>query len=359
MEKFCVFCGLKPESKTNEHILPGWLIKLTGDPNRQVKIGHVKSKNFPERKFSFSSFKFPSCNDCNELFGELEKQAKYVVEKLLSNDSLNLGDFYILLEWFDKIRIGLWLAHYYLDKNYYDISPNYHIQQRIGAFDRMLGIYFSEESEERLNFVATELPSFNFAPSCFGLIINHIYFINISSPFLFARRIGFPYPSKTFFLPDHRGFGMSFESGRERLMLPLIRKPFQLKGTYLFQPMFRYQVTNKDLVEYYDIDYVRQLSFDWQKGIGKVILQSTKNFRNVSTERSTDWLPGIRYPCKYLEPRFLLQILQSQIDINNLSPSTDKLSKEQGAYIKNQLALCNRANQAVINQITQGLVAEI
>lgn len=38
-EKFCVFCGKKPKNKTKEHILPKWLIKLTGKPNRQINVG--------------------------------------------------------------------------------------------------------------------------------------------------------------------------------------------------------------------------------------------------------------------------------------------------------------------------------
>lgn len=39
MDKFCVFCGSKPESKNKEHILPQWLLKLTGDPNREIFLG--------------------------------------------------------------------------------------------------------------------------------------------------------------------------------------------------------------------------------------------------------------------------------------------------------------------------------
>jgi hypothetical protein len=38
MDKFCVFCGKKPQSKNREHIIPQWLIALTGDPNRDVYL---------------------------------------------------------------------------------------------------------------------------------------------------------------------------------------------------------------------------------------------------------------------------------------------------------------------------------
>ena len=39
LPKFCVFCGKKPENKNKEHIIPQWLIKLTGDPNRKINLG--------------------------------------------------------------------------------------------------------------------------------------------------------------------------------------------------------------------------------------------------------------------------------------------------------------------------------
>jgi len=32
MDKFCIFCGDKPQSKNLEHIIPQWLLKMTGDP---------------------------------------------------------------------------------------------------------------------------------------------------------------------------------------------------------------------------------------------------------------------------------------------------------------------------------------
>jgi len=33
IDKFCVFCGKCPSAKTNEHILPKWLIVLIGKSN--------------------------------------------------------------------------------------------------------------------------------------------------------------------------------------------------------------------------------------------------------------------------------------------------------------------------------------
>jgi len=41
--KYCVFCGKPPSDKNKEHVLPHWLIKMTGDPNRVVNLGFSKS----------------------------------------------------------------------------------------------------------------------------------------------------------------------------------------------------------------------------------------------------------------------------------------------------------------------------
>lgn len=37
--KTCIFCGEKCKNKTKEHVLPRWLIKMTGDPNREIRVG--------------------------------------------------------------------------------------------------------------------------------------------------------------------------------------------------------------------------------------------------------------------------------------------------------------------------------
>ena len=91
-EKFCVFCGKKPKNKTKEHILPKWLIKLTGKPNRQINVGldfsnFLSNKNFQFkiRKYSINSFTLPACEECNIKYSNLEAKVKLIMEKILSN----------------------------------------------------------------------------------------------------------------------------------------------------------------------------------------------------------------------------------------------------------------------------------
>jgi hypothetical protein len=37
--KRCIFCGNPPSAKNKEHVVPKWLIELTGDPKREWYLG--------------------------------------------------------------------------------------------------------------------------------------------------------------------------------------------------------------------------------------------------------------------------------------------------------------------------------
>src|ERR1035438_633033 len=80
--KFCVFCGEAPESKNKEHIIPRWLLEMTGDPSRKVFLGIDHTRNPPSiRSFAFDAFTFPACKGCNEGFSEFESSAKAIIQK--------------------------------------------------------------------------------------------------------------------------------------------------------------------------------------------------------------------------------------------------------------------------------------
>jgi hypothetical protein len=352
MEKICVFCGKRPQTKTNEHVLPKWLIRLTGDPKRKVSFGlDIQGSDAKARIFSFDAFKFPACNNCNELFSQVEDRAKTIIEKMLDSDPLTRDDLIRLLDWFDKIRVGAWLGSLYLNKIYSMVDPVYQIHKRIGAFDRVLGIFYNQDTTQRLNTIGTESPVFSFTPSCFGLIINKIYFFNASYPFLFARRIGFPYPSKTWFRPDTRMHESELEIGRERVMRPLLRKPFTVRGTYLFQPMFRYQ-TSPEYRSYYDRPYVRARCHDWENGVGLVFLQSDNDLVPYPDQPGKDWIPAIKYSPEVIKKSVTLQVFRSQIMIHDeLCPSAELLNVEQRKYLRNFVAAGRRFNEKVIQFI--------
>jgi hypothetical protein len=270
---------------------------------------------------------------------------------MLDSAPLTRCDLSVLLDWFDKIRVGVWLGFLYLNKAYSEVDPVYQIQKRISAFDRMLGIFHNQEMPPRLNMIGPESPIFSFIPSCFGLIVNHIYFLNMSYPFLFARRIGFPYPSKTLFRPDTRMHESELEMGRERMMRPLLRNAFALRGTYLFQPMFRYQ-TSAEYRTYYDTAYVRSHCHDWDNGVGLVFRQTSNGLTPYSEQPSGDWIPPVKYTPGMIKKAVAIQVLKSQIMIqDDMFPSTELLNPKQRTYLRNFVAGGRRFNEKLIRLI--------
>jgi hypothetical protein len=357
MEKFCVFCGNKPQNKNNEHVLPRWLIESTGDPKREVGLGHdKKKKGFPIRSFSFDQFKFPSCSACNEEFSDLETHAKSIIEKIMLLDNLTAEELSVLLDWFDKLRIGIWLGYFYLDKNWAGISPNYYINQRMSEADRLLCIYRAQSDRKCLSFFGCETISFYHAPCCFALRINNFYFFNMSYSLLFSRRMGLPYASEVFWVPDKqdpenhltvaRGTG-----GRERVMTPLLKKQFHIQGTELYQPMFPSLMQQENASTFYDTDYVHKMSMNWEKGVGNIFKQDGSMLSEYPHKPVRDWLPSEIHDINTLTKSVIIQTLEWQIYINDNGPSVDRLPKDMQKTWLRQRKWCNYFNQQEVQKV--------
>lgn len=215
-------------------MIPQWLIKLTGDPKRQIYVGRAWYKpTLPMRRFSFSRLVFPACDECNGRFADLEARAQSVMKRILGRRPLATQDWDLFLDWLDKIRVGLWLGMLYLNKNYRDISPRFFIESRIGAKDRFVLLYEIEnDGQEGINWLGTETPVFEYTPSCFALVVNNFVFLNGSFDFLFSKRLGFPYASR---IEIHTGRDrIDLENGTGKTQLPLLQKTFPPGGTRLW-----------------------------------------------------------------------------------------------------------------------------
>jgi hypothetical protein len=196
-ENACLFCGAPPTSKTKEHVIPRWLIALTGDPKRQWYLGVKSTKDgLKEHKFSADQFQFPACESCNNIYSRLEDRTKANIERLLNGGALTAREWDDLLDWFDKVRIGVWLGMRMLNKNLPLAVPKFHVDQRIGVKDRCVLMYHGNDSNKGLRMHSVSNPVFYSWPSCFGLTINSLVFINASSDFMLAARMGFPFPRK-------------------------------------------------------------------------------------------------------------------------------------------------------------------
>jgi hypothetical protein len=285
--KFCVFCGERPEGKNKEHVLPRWLLELTGDPTRPANFGLDLSQgveNAKPRKYAFSQFQFPACEVCNGLYSTLEGKAKAIVLKLLASEGLTSHEISTLLDWFDKIRVGLWLGYHQLDKNFEQIHLRFYIRDRIGRKDRLLILAFRSDKRELLSFVGPNLLAFRFAPSALGLIINGLCFVNISCDYLLARRLGFPYPrSPLISIGSQKTDYCELGAGLHRVLRPIYQGPLQLSEAIYCQPMFPSEMTWRARL-LYENDYVRAHSLDWASGVGSIYYSNSDRFHWLEAE---------------------------------------------------------------------------
>jgi hypothetical protein len=196
-EKRCIFCGKPPHEKNREHVIPQWLIELTGDPSRTWHLGvKFSDQNKSARQFAANQYQFPACEVCNTRYSALEARAKANMVKLLNMQSLNATEWNDLLDWFDKVRIGLFIGNMILNKDLPIPNPKFFIDQRIGMKDRCVLVYPIRYGHLGLRMVGAGDPVFFYQPTCFMLLVNNLLFVNLSSDFLLAARMGFPFPRK-------------------------------------------------------------------------------------------------------------------------------------------------------------------
>ncbi len=212
MAKFCIFCGEKPINKNKEHVIPKWLIKMTGDSKRVAHIG----KNI---KFPWMNYTFPSCETCNSNFATVEEKVKPVVISLLEEKPISHYEFNLFLDWIDKIRIGIWLGQILLHKK--DLSPKFHINQRVGEKDRLCLLYKTDDNGKGIGFSGTGTKIFESTPSCFSLTINNLLIFSFSKEFILSKNLGFPYP-KNLYYNSNGMVGVELQKGTSKITLPFL-----------------------------------------------------------------------------------------------------------------------------------------
>lgn len=273
MSKICVFCGQKPEDKNMEHVIPQWLIKMTGDKKRMCHL-----KTIAEHDIPFIHFKFPACEACNSEFSDLEGQVKDVITKILANQPVNALEISLLLDWFDKVRIGLWLGALYLRKEMDLIEPHMHIKTRMGLKDRMLIIERRDVKDQGLAFVGPAQQTFLLNPCAFQLLINDYVFTNASEYGLVSRRLGFPYCNKAKFYDTDKVVLDDYQKSTGRVVNPVL-KGFESSAdrTYIYQSCSPAQA--QMYPDLYKDKFVVEHSLDASAGLGGIFYQ--KNSPNA------------------------------------------------------------------------------
>lgn len=293
--KFCVFCGAEHTKKSKEHIVPRWLIELTGDPSSAAYLGRQwLDPGLPKRSYSLSAFTFPACEVCNHDYASLEADASGIVRRMLDYSPLSAYDLEKLLDWLDKIRTGLWLGMIYLNKNYRGVVPQFYITSRLAAKDRMLVLYRAKHGKRGLVLGGVDTPIFHKMPSCFTLTINDLHILNVSAGFLFSKQIGFPYPSQRIFHEGRDEFEISLGKGTGVVAFPLMPCMIESGGTEIYQPIISRTMIHSgqdDFAEYYDNSYVRDHCIDFDSGRGKLYQRLAEGLREYPAIPSLDWIP--------------------------------------------------------------------
>lgn len=343
MSKFCIFCGEKPDKKTKEHVIPQWLIKLTDHEGRKTGYG---IKNNKPVQFPWMQYTFPACKICNEKYSDLEGRLKYIIERLLVNEKLSQSDITDLLDWFDKVRIGIWLGQSLLHGE--ELSPNFYINQRVGISDRLVVIYRSIEGVKGIAFTGSESLAYKYSPSCLSLTINHLTFVSYSSAMLLSKNMGFPFADKVELYPDGQTAAHKIHPGLWKISRPLLEtkiiepavKIYQtiLKsnaGKFLEEPIPEYLLLNSiscsesyllskpfiidDFSDYFDfLDNDEMISFDIRYGYPKGILMLNTamivfKHQNYEFQRALDSFEHL--PEK--QKQEMIDFYKSIIELNN------------------------------------------
>ncbi|MFL0354773.1 hypothetical protein [Xanthomarina sp. GH4-25] len=269
MKKVCIFCGDPPQNKNKEHIIPRWLMKLTDTEKKDMSVG----SNWKEGKeivFNFASFTFPSCTKCNSDFAQIESLVRPIIEKILIDEYVSVPELEILLDWFDKVRISLWLGIQFHNKGTFNMDPKYYINNRVGLKDRFLAITNCYDNYKGLKWTGANTLCFIMSPTCFTLKINNILFTNCSSDFIVSKQLGFPYPA--FERPNPNSHLTDFQLliGTNKTQKRIFNSKLHKPNIIISQPMFK--VAKGHFDEYYDYEYIKNNSYEFENGIGKIFL---------------------------------------------------------------------------------------
>ena len=329
MKRLCVFCGSPPTNKSKEHVIPRWLLRLTGDPRRTANFG-VRYFVGTVRQFSFDKLTFPACAQCNKDYSELEAHAQRIVTRIFDSQSIAADDVFILLDWLDKVRIGFWLGVLTLNDNAFGIEPKFFISQRVRAQDRMVSLFLDSHRSTGLTLTGPFTSAFSFLPSCFAIRINNLYLFNASCPFMVSKNCGFPFPVTVCERRTDGKYVMDFDDGYQKLgssILDLPAPPWQASAT-ICQPIFSEALP--DNKEGYDREHIRSHSRDWGLGLGSLILESNDGLRLLGNDEIK--LPLLSDSMNYWK-LLDVQVLVTQNYLLTIPPN--KPTDEEGLKIWN------------------------
>ena len=169
-----------------------WLLAATGDPNRKIRIEFDPDTGADIIRPA-STFHFPACGDCNEFYGRtLESQAKTAFESLSGTGVLRVSQCYHLLDWLDKVRIGLWLGFHALHKEVF--LPKFRIDARLGKKDRIAVVSVDpDDGFKGLYFGGCDNNTFRTSLAGIYVRINNVRILTLSFDSVISKFAGAAY----------------------------------------------------------------------------------------------------------------------------------------------------------------------
>jgi len=323
--RHCIFCGKSPEDKNLEHPLPRWLLALTGDPNRVVRHG-LNWKTGEVIEFSFDALKFPSCKACNTEYSPLEAATKPVIEALIQKEAVSPRNYVVLLDWLDKVRIGLWLGYRYLIGQL--TPPNFTINTRVGMKDRMVAVYTVGDHQQGLNVWGVETPLFHMKPSVFALRIENTLLLNCSWDWMCSSRCGYPHPKDVRLSTEKPGLLVSTAyKARKRITHPIM--PGLMKSCVtVFQPII--QEGSQQIMHPDDFRYHLCNAWPDRANTGPLFRQ----FNGETVQINEDGEPLAFDSVSLKEARRTVEIATQAYSLQNESVARDTYQTEDGCIVR-------------------------
>ena len=338
MAQKCVFCGGVPQNKNKEHVIPQWLSKYLDSYKKPCVLTYVTDKQIP-----YCGLTFPACEKCNTNDAKLEGEAKKIIEKMMAGTSVTGLEINILLDWFDKIRTGLWLGELMLSKSQDDVVPNYYINDRIALKDRMLIIERIDGIGNGLELTGANTTVFKYAPCVFQILFNDIVITSASTSGLVSNKLGFPYIGKTQEANYSQQCAELF-AGRNKTTHPVVMNIDATNKTIVYQPIFKEIFVPKN----HDVPYVHQHSYDYDAGLGGIFVQRNNNqIRYLGKEDKVNLIPKAQSKDKLNSSKKRVFELQNHIVVNMFDAKT--LSLEHQRYMN----ACVRHNKKLIESLTR------
>lgn len=290
----CAFCGRKPRDKNREHVVPKWLLRLTDSLRDGFDVEIRRDPNRSEsRRIGFASFILPACKDCNDEYARLEAASKPVMEAALRGDALSPHQISTLLDWFDKVRIGVWLWELITIGNPLGIEPKFNIGTRIRAKDRVLKIGRFRYAQPAISIACTGSLAFHYSPSSFGMMVNDVYFASISFDNLLGPWLGTAYVAAAEVDPDDlRRMRAGVAAGSGVIANPPWQDRWLLGGVCYMQPLFRF-ADDQMRVSVVGSPHSEEQAVDPASGIGPIFVSRNREIpRRLRLDETHDWDDG-------------------------------------------------------------------